>query len=167
MSCFYHSDRDAVATCPQCGKYLCHDCASVTTDGICYNCAIAANEEVKNIFKAETITFVILLIGVIVSFCLIGNSNKDYLTIGWIVLIICGVIPAWKFLTRVADAILGNRVYVGAVWFGVIIFKAVLSLFVSIFMPFWYGIKFFINLNRYLKVKKNMKLLEEHYNSIR
>ncbi len=32
MKCFYHQEKDAVATCQQCGKAVCRDCV-VTIDG--------------------------------------------------------------------------------------------------------------------------------------
>lgn len=39
MKCFYHEDREAVATCQHCGKALCRACASLYTPCLCVDCA--------------------------------------------------------------------------------------------------------------------------------
>lgn len=39
MKCFYHPDRDAVNTCPECGQATCSDCNFITEiPTICRNC---------------------------------------------------------------------------------------------------------------------------------
>ena len=38
MGCYYHEEKEPVAQCPPCGKYLCKECASLTQGGICYDC---------------------------------------------------------------------------------------------------------------------------------
>ncbi len=38
MNCFYHPSTPAVASCIDCGKGLCHSCASVYTQPICKEC---------------------------------------------------------------------------------------------------------------------------------
>ena len=38
MKCFYHEDRDAVATCQGCGKGLCKECASAHRPCYCPEC---------------------------------------------------------------------------------------------------------------------------------
>lgn len=38
MKCFYHEDRDAVATCQGCGKGLCKECASAHRPCYCPDC---------------------------------------------------------------------------------------------------------------------------------
>lgn len=39
MKCFYHEEKDAVATCQVCGKSLCKACAEKYTPCMCYECA--------------------------------------------------------------------------------------------------------------------------------
>lgn len=39
MKCFYHEDREGVATCQYCGKSLCKECASRHTPCLCDECA--------------------------------------------------------------------------------------------------------------------------------
>lgn len=38
MKCFYHEDRDAVATCQKCGKSLCKECTMKYKPIICEDC---------------------------------------------------------------------------------------------------------------------------------
>ena len=60
MGCYYHEGVEDVAICPQCGKKLCRGCASVTVEGICYNCAIQNNLKVKNTFFIDLALSIIL-----------------------------------------------------------------------------------------------------------
>lgn len=39
MKCFYHQDRDAVAQCVDCGKFLCKECADAYSPCLCEDCA--------------------------------------------------------------------------------------------------------------------------------
>ena len=36
--CYYHEEKEPVAQCPSCGKYLCKECARLTQGGIRYDC---------------------------------------------------------------------------------------------------------------------------------
>ena len=45
MKCYYHEDRDAVATCQHCGKALCKACASRYTPCLCEECARLLQEQ--------------------------------------------------------------------------------------------------------------------------
>lgn len=47
MKCFYHEEKDAVATCQNCGKGLCKECAEKHTPCLCDECAenIKINQE--------------------------------------------------------------------------------------------------------------------------
>ena len=38
MKCFYHTDREAVATCQRCGKALCRECAAKYNPCLCDEC---------------------------------------------------------------------------------------------------------------------------------
>jgi len=168
MSCYYHEGREEVAVCPQCGKQLCRDCASLTQEGLCYNCAMANNETVKNVFIKDTVWFIVLLIGFIVSVSLLTNYGFEGTegTIGIIIFVLVGVGPAWRLLSRNTKS--SGTVYVedGQTVFGLLIFKGLLALFLSIFMPISYFIKFFVNLRNFIKVKKNITAIKEHWEYI-
>ena len=48
MKCFYHEERDAVATCSRCNKGLCKECASLFNPCLCEECALIMDNEIVN-----------------------------------------------------------------------------------------------------------------------
>lgn len=64
MKCFHDSTADAVATCPQCGKGLCHGCTSRFSPIVCESCCVVGNRKrATEIYVRLTITTV-LFVGV-------------------------------------------------------------------------------------------------------
>lgn len=54
MKCYYHEDREAVATCQHCGKALCKACASLYTPCLCEECAqLLRNQQAEQARSAE------------------------------------------------------------------------------------------------------------------
>ena len=54
MKCFYHEDRDAVATCKNCGKFLCKTCAEAHTPCLCEDCFdLLRREKVQRVRTQE------------------------------------------------------------------------------------------------------------------
>lgn len=45
MKCYYHIDREAVAACKQCERYLCKECADKYTPILCDGCYTILREE--------------------------------------------------------------------------------------------------------------------------
>ena len=116
MRCFYHPDRDAVATCKSCGKGLCQECAAVYSPCSCQECVerntaerIARHEQAKadalidtnKEFVSACIKGVIASV-VIVAFLVATNSADNPFTIGEFMLaaLIFFFFPyGWAFLT--------------------------------------------------------------------
>ena len=48
MKCYYHEDREAVATCQHCGKFLCKSCAQVHTPCFCDECFALLSQEAQH-----------------------------------------------------------------------------------------------------------------------
>lgn len=46
MKCYYHDNREAVATC-KCGKCLCRECADAHTPIMCSSCWSAHQKEIE------------------------------------------------------------------------------------------------------------------------
>lgn len=159
MGCYYHEGVEDVAICPQCGKKLCRGCASVTVEGICYNCAIQNNLKVKNTFFIDLALSIILCAAYIVGIIFI-ESFGIFLIIG------VGFIPSWRALTWIANGIFGVRVYDGAMWFGMLLAKIFLSAILSAFVPLIYFVKLILNIGKFRNVSKNIKCIEENFNSI-
>ena len=81
MKCYLHNDRDAVATCKQCGKSFCRECSDSMVRGLCSDCVAEENayaEQEKVNAKREALV----------------DTKKEYLTTA-----IKGVIAAtlWTF----------------------------------------------------------------------
>ena len=54
MKCYYHEDREAVATCQHCGKALCKACAGLYNPCLCEECAqILRDQQVEQARTAE------------------------------------------------------------------------------------------------------------------
>ena len=159
MSCFYHDGVEDVATCPQCGKKLCRGCASVTVEGICYNCAMQNNLKIKNTFFIDLAIAVVLCTAYVIGIIFVDSFGL-YLILG------VGFIPSWRALTWIANAIFGVRVYDGATWFGMLIAKVLLSAILSAIIPLIYFVKLIINGTKFSKINKNIKNIQESFDSI-
>ena len=54
MKCYYHEDREAVATCQHCGKALCKACAGLYNPCLCEECAqILRDQQAEQARTAE------------------------------------------------------------------------------------------------------------------
>ncbi|MCM1056972.1 MAG: DUF6040 family protein [Firmicutes bacterium] len=155
MKCFNHPDREAVATCQNCGKGLCRECAEKHTPCLCDPCAAklkqdaqkreqSKEEQRKQKYKDALVdsrsefikTAVIgVIVGVLLTWWLSTTSSSDMNGFGDYmgVFILFFFIPfGWKFLTYLQSffplSIIGTFWF----WFIYIIVKALLSIFVGI-----------------------------------
>ena len=69
-------------------------------------------------------------------------------------------------MTWIANGIFGVRVYDGAMWFGMLLAKIFLSAILSAFVPLIYFVKLILNIGKFRNVSKNIKCIEENFNSI-
>lgn len=53
MKCFFHEEKDAVATCMRCNKGLCKECASLYSQCLCEECAEIVEDEMVSSMKQE------------------------------------------------------------------------------------------------------------------
>lgn len=118
MRCFYHEDKEAVATCQRCGKSLCKDCASKHSPVYCDECYSIIVADSKNraeqrkqaeISDSKNELIGILIKGLI-SACIFGvlfwqaaNGLSNTTTLNIVVGIICGFcFPfGWKALRSI------------------------------------------------------------------
>lgn len=121
MKCFNHVEREAVATCQNCGKGLCKECAAKHRPCLCDDCyeAIQTNHRQAELSKEEQrrqryrnalvdtrSEFIkVLLLGVVVgAICLyLCVSSKPRSFVDMVVFFLMGfVVPfGWKLLTYV------------------------------------------------------------------
>ena len=138
MKCYYHHDRDAVATCTRCGKGLCAECADLFDPCLCIDCFNYAEDakimdeafakereeraiiEYRNNAKRQFIT--LSAIGLFVAFaayCLMfrvgATGSYKYTTLA---LLVSFCAPfGWEVLTEASNYFFADREYVVALWF--------------------------------------------------
>ncbi|HPX07350.1 MAG TPA: hypothetical protein PK494_00700, partial [Tenuifilaceae bacterium] len=146
MNCFYHPETTIVATCQDCGKGLCSNCASNYTIPMCKQCYSLRK---KNDFKIIRKEFAqVILIGALITFFIHGYSykfifdtNADLMSnpkfLGLYVLVIIvnfyysmGIVVGWKTLNRLTPQIFLVLPLIG--WLIYFIVKLYVSMFVGL-----------------------------------
>ena len=75
MACYYHNNREEVAKCIDCGKYLCSECASHINPPTCSSCAKQyAKKAQTELYQSVIIAIALLIVGIIFSIW-IGNPT--------------------------------------------------------------------------------------------
>ena len=80
MKCYHHPDRDAVATCTECGRGLCKECADVYSKPLCADCAVSYAKRIKeNLEKAYLLSAILLLFSAILIFLPVSIHTQKVL----------------------------------------------------------------------------------------
>lgn len=102
MKCFYHNDRDAVAQCSECGKFLCSECAEAWEPPHCPSCGKAKLSYNKSSAAASLILAVILFL-ITAAFVWGVNASDGYeLNIAQILFIgymVAAIPSGWRILS--------------------------------------------------------------------
>lgn len=77
MNCFYHPDRSSVATCSDCGKGLCQECARKWTPVLCVDCADSVLADRQFRLKKALVTSAILFVVTAVVFSIASIQSGD------------------------------------------------------------------------------------------
>lgn len=134
MNCYNHPETTSVATCIDCGKGLCKECASIYALPICNQCNAARVSNDKNIIKGKYIPSILCaILGVF--FGLLASSNIPWGISKIIVMLFCaylfaGIPWGWFVISFITP-----KMFVFMSWFGwamYFVIKASLSLFVGI-----------------------------------
>lgn len=145
MKCFYHEDREAVATCQHCGKTLCKECASKYNPCMCEECVQILQQEAQiqedHNQKVQNQKYLEALIdtrGEFIKACLIGvvfsvvvgilGESSDRLFVMMFFFVPFG----WKLITYL-QSFMPITIF-GTLWFWAIwlIIKVVLSMIIGI-----------------------------------
>lgn len=138
MNCYKHPIQSAVATCPDCGKGLCVECASSYMIPICNVCnKRRINEEKTRIIKEMVLTF---SLGILLAVLLVRAMNSGYtvpLTHTILLVVVfsypfSGIVPGWKTLSRITPDVFLLMPIIG--WVFYLIIKLVLSLCLGLVM---------------------------------
>lgn len=179
VGCFNHPERTVVASCPNCGKFMCKECATKYESKLCENCEkerIAKEKQeyenmkqghkaraksykkdtVKELIKLSVITIVLAVIGYS-----IGSSDGvgNGITMAWL---LAGFPWGWKIINQLMD---GNMmtwfiILTEKFWIVAYIIKFALAFFIGIFA---WPIKFIITIYHVVTAKKYEKDVEKAY----
>ena len=168
VSCFFHQNKENVAQCPQCGKYLCRECGSLTKGGLCYACSKQIHDNAKKELIFTITASIFAIICFIVGIILITSNGTDSNTywVGFALFAVGGFVPAWRLLGKIADRLFGDRYYAGLVLVAVLAFKFAFSMILGCFMFIIYTIKSVIGIINYVRISKDMKIINNNFVNI-
>ena len=109
VGCFNHPERTVVATCPNCGKFMCRECAEKNKSKLCDTCeqerVQGAKDHIKGQAKAikkDSIGELIKMLVISVILGIIGFSiGEDFsqrFTMAWILI---GFPWGWKIVNQI------------------------------------------------------------------
>lgn len=156
MECYYHSGREIVAVCSECGKGLCKECASKWEPILCDDCAKNRIDEKRaGLKQAIGLGVLILAAGIVIGLIsAISEGNPEYLfmgiTFGYA---FAGLPNGWRVLSNIQPSMFLILPVFG--WVIYFLIKALLAMLVGLFV-------FPMNIYRYWKGNKEADALEEH-----
>lgn len=128
MNCFYHTNRQAVAQCIDCGKGLCSECAAHYDKPICKDCIMQRNNSLKKeAFKSLASLIAGIILGMVLFFL---NGCSDFLISIVMGIEIAGIPVGWKVLNKITPNFFIWLPIVG--WIIYYVFKFVLSLLIGV-----------------------------------
>ena len=157
MKCYNHPEREAVASCQNCGKALCKECADKYQPCLCDDCYKVLRQkeidDLKSARKRLIKTFVISCVLVVI--CAIITISEGKESFPWIISLIAFFIPwgwnyanllglTWFFSFNPGGFILMLLVY---------LFRAIVSAVIGVFC-------FIAAVIKFTKIKKAEKTVE-------
>ncbi len=142
MKCFYHEERDAVATCTRCNKGLCKECASLYNPCLCKECDLIVENEKKDYVEEKrknalidtTSEFIFAIVKGVVSLVIgyfvmnfIYNDSFSFFQVFYFFFLPFG----WAVLTYL-EQFFPTLILGGLIFWIYLIFKFVLSILLGI-----------------------------------
>ena len=158
MKCFYHEDKDAVATCQNCGKGLCRECTTKYTPCMCDNCIklLEENKKIETIrkkqealidTKSEMISAIFKGVITVIISIILFNLMETQKFETWELLFF--FFPfGWALLTYIEQYIPTIFVCSGILYIVIITFKIIFAVFLGIPCFIYQVIKFMVNINK-------------------
>lgn len=160
MKCYYHTDRESVAQCTDCGKALCKQCASHYEIPLCKDCATNRNGNLKSIaFKNLAWLGLAFVIAIIFQITKFGGDMAGgfamYLLWGFM---FGGTPVGWKVLNKITPSIFLWLPVIG--WVIYFVIKLTLAFLIGwVAMP----IRIIKGFVQYSKARKNQQFIEKSY----
>ena len=135
MNCFNHPEEAAVASCLDCGKGLCKECASLYQMPICNDCNLKrVKNDKSNIIKVYAPSIVLFLIGIPFGVYSVAPEDASiFVKIGFGIIsgYFYAAIPwGWKAITFLQPKMFLFLSFMG--WFIYFLIKFILSVFVGL-----------------------------------
>lgn len=167
MKCYHHPDRDAVASCSECGKGLCRECSDRWDPPLCDQCAGGRiqdqRDQVQKLTRLSVILFFvwailgsILGIGTCISEGTLLRIPLGILQSIMTAYIVAGIPCGWSVLTGITPNIFLILPLIG--WVVYFVIKFCLAVFVGV-------VAFPYRLYQVHKGKKRLAALEAHIRS--
>lgn len=156
MGCYEHPEKTVVATCPNCGKFMCRDCAEKYKSKLCESCEKERIEnqkaQVKNdakTYKKDSVKELVKVAGISLALAIIGfciSSSEGFgqaITMAWL---FAGFPWGWKIINQLMD---GNMmtwfiVLTDKFWIVAYVIKFALAFMIgAILWPFKLGISIY------------------------
>lgn len=103
MKCFNHPGNDAVATCADCGKGLCSQCAARYSFPVCDNCNLLRLNNNRHAFtKSLVIIGVLFLIGLAWGIYTAMQYNNSYYALIVCPLMMAGLPWGWSRMAKLS-----------------------------------------------------------------
>lgn len=159
MNCYNHHNDPAVATCIDCGKGLCNNCAHKYNIPICDNCnQIRIKNEKGNIVKNWIIIAILTLLLFPIFPKPLANNFIDFLIVSLFFLVIfyiaISIVYGWKFLVSITSITFLILPVIG--WIIYFVVKLTLSCLIGFFVA---PIKLYQDIKRYKELKETEKLI--------
>lgn len=155
MKCYYHPDREIVATCTECGKGLCKECASKWEPCLCNDCAGERLQSKRQTLKHSIMLGVVItIVGIVWGIVsAIQHGRADFLFMGIALGYAFGGIPnGWTALSKIQPSMFLFLPAIG--WFIYVFIKGFLSVIIGLFA-------FPLNIYRYIKESREISDMEK------
>lgn len=162
MKCYYHPDRDAVASCQNCGKNLCKECADKYHPCLCDDCyKILRQKEIDDLKAARkqlVKTFVISCALALVCAMITTSSGSE--NFPWFFTFIAFFAPwGWNYGNLLGLTWFFNINPAGCIFMVLVyLFRAIVSAIIGVFC-------FIAAIIKYVKIKNAEKTAEIELNS--
>ena len=156
MKCYYHPNREIVATCTECGKGLCKECASKWEPTLCDDCAKSRISDKKIALKKSIgLSIAVLVAGAIIGIIMaIQDKRLDNLGLCLtLAFAVAFAVNGWQWLNKIQPNMFLFLPVVG--WLIYFFVKFIIAIFVGVVaLP--------VNIYRFWKGNREVNELEAH-----
>ncbi|MBQ9309361.1 MAG: hypothetical protein IJ222_00675 [Bacteroidales bacterium] len=137
MNCYYHPEKNAVASCQHCGRHLCQECADKYSPCLCEDCyKVLRQKEIDDLKAAKGQLVKTLVISCILAFiCVMITAYDGNENFPWIISLIAFFAPwGWNYGNVLGLTWFFNLNPTGCLFMMLIyLFRAIVSAIIGVF----------------------------------